>query len=601
MTPLYLALEKLGARVHFFHTVTGLELEGTGPDRRLTTVHLQRQAEVKAGPAAYQPLLTEDLPNNPPNLRDWPMDPHYDQLVDGDWFKKHNIDFFDAWQTTNTRAKPVALREGADFDLVVLGVPLGALPLIESPLTSPRDPAADPAWKAMIDGIAVTQTMSFQLWFGTPAANLLSKPRGLLTAYAQPEPSYGDFTPLIAYEDWPAPKPQYCAYFTGASYSGKPPLPPQCGPDYPEKMQDAWVGLVRTWLRDNYAAFYDGPATPQKFPAFLNLLTAPGATTPRPAPRLSAHHRRRPAVQSLCAESARRHLAALRPGRERRQGPPPHRRLDPHRHELRLRRGGHQLRHARRPRDQQRTREHLAPGLLIRTLSDSTRHHPQHGRPQAHATTRRCSSTGPFVTRRAIPRIRAAEAGDALLVGRGASDLGGRRPDGDLRVLRHVHARIELSEQQRRTTDRLAPQEFLVLRRKASRDPPAHPHDRVPGGLQVMRILDVQIEHMRSSGPFVVEMRAHHGWSPGKRAINTPVLPAWDDPLENISDFRSDDLDDPRQTGDHQFLQRERGDKDPARPPPGRILIAFDDVVQESADGTARGRFDVEPKAGGAA
>ena len=280
MTPLYLALEKLGARVHFFHTVTGLELEGTGPDRRLTTVHLQRQAEVKAGPAAYQPLLTEDLPNNPPNLRDWPMDPHYDQLVDGDWFKKNNIDFFDAWQTTNTRAKPVALREGADFDLVVLGVPLGALPLIESPLTSPKDPAADPAWRAMIDGIAVTQTMSFQLWFGTPAANLLSKPRGLLTSYAQPEPSYGDFTPLIAYEDWPAPKPQYCAYFTGASYSGKPPLPPQCGPDYPEKMQDAWVDLVRTWLRDNYAAFYDGPATPQKFPAFLNLLTAPGATTP---------------------------------------------------------------------------------------------------------------------------------------------------------------------------------------------------------------------------------------------------------------------------------------------------------------------------------
>ena len=280
MTPMYLALQKLGAKVNFFHTVTGLELTGSGAQRRLSAVRLERQAEVKAGPAAYQPLLTQTLPNNPPELPDWPMDPHYDQLVDGDWFKDNHIDFFDAWQTGNTRATTVTLREGVDFDLAVLGVPLGALPLIESPLTSTQDPAADPRWKAMIDGIAVTQTMSFQLWFGTPAATLLAEPRGLLTAYAQPEPSYGDFTPLISYEDWSDPKPQYCAYFTGASYSGKPPLPPQCGPDYPAKIQTAWTATVHTWLAANYRAFYDGPGTPDKFPAFLNLLTAPGAVTP---------------------------------------------------------------------------------------------------------------------------------------------------------------------------------------------------------------------------------------------------------------------------------------------------------------------------------
>lgn len=281
MTPLYLALEQLGAKVHFFHTVTALELAGTGPERRLVGVQLQRQAEVKAGPAAYKPLLTETLPNNPPELPDWPMYPHYDQLVDGPWFKANNIDFFDAWQTTNTRAKTIALRAGADFDLAVLGVPLGALPLIESPLTSPDDPAADPRWKAMIEGINVTQTMSFQLWFAAPSTQLLAEPRGLLTAYAQPEPSYGDFTPLIAYEDWPDPKPQYCAYFTGASYSGKPPLPPQCGPSYPADIEAAWNQTVSTWLEANYRPFFTGAGTPSRFPAFLNLLTAPGATTPQ--------------------------------------------------------------------------------------------------------------------------------------------------------------------------------------------------------------------------------------------------------------------------------------------------------------------------------
>ena len=292
MTPLYKALVELGAKIHFFHTVTGLELSGSGADRRLSAVRLQRQAEVRAGSAAYQPLLTQTLPNNPPELPDWPMDPHYDQLVDGDWYRANKIDFFDAWQTTNTHATNITLREGADFDLAVLGVPLGALPLIDSPLTDGKDPGSDPVlrqWKTMIDGIAVTQTMSFQLWFNVPSSSLLAEPRGLLTTYAQPEPSYGDFTPLLAYEEWPDPKPQYVAYFTGASYSGKPPLPPQCGADYPARMQSAWNTQVRDWLRDNYAAFYDGQGTPHSFAGFLALLSVTGAPK-TPAQRLEWQH-----------------------------------------------------------------------------------------------------------------------------------------------------------------------------------------------------------------------------------------------------------------------------------------------------------------------
>ena len=290
MTPLYLALERLGAKVNFFHTVTGLELTGSGEERRICGVRLQRQAEVCAGPDAYAPLIREPLPNNPPELPDWPMDPDYAQLVDGEWFREHRFDFFDAWQAdANPHARPALLRAGADFDLVVLGVPLGALPLIDSPLTSPVHADPDPAWRRMIDGIAVTQTMSFQLWLNVPSSSLLAEPRGLLTAFAQPEPSYGDFTPLITYEDWPDPKPQYVAYFTGASYSGKPPLPPQCGPDYPQRMQAAWSGKVHDWLSANYAAFYDGQGTPRSFDRFLDLLAVEGEVR-TPAQRLEWQH-----------------------------------------------------------------------------------------------------------------------------------------------------------------------------------------------------------------------------------------------------------------------------------------------------------------------
>lgn len=278
MTPLYLALERLGAAVHFFHTVDGLELSGTGPARRLTRVNLTRQAEVKAGPAQYRPLVTPDLPGNPPDLHDWPMDPHYDQLVDGDWFKANSFNFFDSWQApSNIKAKPVHLEYGRDYDLVVLGVPLGALPMIDSPLTRTSDPGADPRWKRMIDGINVTQTMSFQLWLQPSAAQMIAgTPRGLLTTYVQPEPSYGDFTPLLAHEVWTAVKPRLLAYFTGASVAGKPPLPPSCGTGFPARMQRDWELKVEAWLRANYAAFFDGAGSPPNFDDFLAALAVEG-------------------------------------------------------------------------------------------------------------------------------------------------------------------------------------------------------------------------------------------------------------------------------------------------------------------------------------
>ncbi|MBA3549774.1 MAG: NAD(P)-binding protein [Nannocystis sp.] len=290
ITPYYLALRQLGAKIHFFHTVTGLEIEGEGPQRRLTAVRLVRQAEVAAGSAEYQPLLTEDLPNNPEGLRDWPKDPHWDQLVDGAWFRDHGIDFFDAWRSeANTRATPVSLEQGVDFDLCVLGVPLGALPLVDSPLTACARPDADPRWKAMIDGMAVAQTLSCQLWLTAPPSALFAGPRGLLTAFAQPQPSYGDFTPLLAYETWAEPRPQSVAYFTGAAVVGKPLLPPAGGAGYPAEVHTAWTEQFRGWLGTHHAAFFDGSGAPSHFEGLLELLAVEGETS-TPSRRLDWQH-----------------------------------------------------------------------------------------------------------------------------------------------------------------------------------------------------------------------------------------------------------------------------------------------------------------------
>jgi len=71
--------------------------------------------------------------------------------------------------------------------------------------------------------------------------------------------------------------------------SGKPILPPTCGPDYPEAMQAAWNGQVRTWLQNNYKAFYNGSSTPTFFHGFLELLAVEGRTV-TPDQRLEWQH-----------------------------------------------------------------------------------------------------------------------------------------------------------------------------------------------------------------------------------------------------------------------------------------------------------------------
>ncbi len=291
MTPFYLALQRLGARVHFFHQVTGLAVSGSGVERGLTSIALVQQAEVTAGSDRYAPLIPITVPGNPPELPDWPMEPHWSQLTNGPQLKAQGVDFDDMWSTAGARfARPLVLQRGRDFDLCVLGIPLGALPLIDSPLTQPTRSDADPRWAAMANGTALTQTMSFQLWLSTAASQLISgKTRGLLTCFAEPEPSYGDFTHLLSHENWKVATPKYVAYFTGSSVSGKPPLPPDCGSNYPTQAHQAWAVQVEAWLRANYRLFFDGPATPSTFEGFLELLCTEDSTA-QGVGRLLAQH-----------------------------------------------------------------------------------------------------------------------------------------------------------------------------------------------------------------------------------------------------------------------------------------------------------------------
>ncbi len=278
LTPYCLALRRLGVDIHFFHEVRDLLVEGQGDDARLVGIRMRRQATVKAGSSAYDPFLRPQPPGNPEELPAWPVVPDYDQLVEGERLRAEGIDLEDAWSPW-TGVGEVELRQGTDFDVCVLGIPLGAIPQIATRLIEPEHPTAKPAWKAMVDGIALTQTISLQLWIRSPAEALYAgRRRGLLTGFAQPEPSQADFSHLIQWESWPAgDEPRFLAYHTGALVSGHPlEGHPFSEHDYPQKALRAWKERAAAWLAAHYREMYD--RAPDTYEAFLDLLVVPPGT-----------------------------------------------------------------------------------------------------------------------------------------------------------------------------------------------------------------------------------------------------------------------------------------------------------------------------------
>jgi len=280
-TPLHDALRKLGVKIHFFHEVTELQVEGTTNDTRaLTGVVLRQQVRVQQGAAAYDPFLPPGRRKDPQGMGAWPAEPQWDQLHPDDAaaVQREGIDLEDAWSGWRGVGE-TTLRQGEDFDLCVLGIPLGALRQLARGLYDPSVPTASPAWTAMMRKVGVTPTSSFQLWFDRPWDALYSGPRReLATGFEQPWPSIGDLSHLIEWEGWPAGNtPSFLAYHTGATLPGHPfDEHPPTEREYPQWRQAQAADEIKRWLRGHYAGLYDKL---DSWPDFLDALNAPEGVT----------------------------------------------------------------------------------------------------------------------------------------------------------------------------------------------------------------------------------------------------------------------------------------------------------------------------------
>jgi uncharacterized protein with NAD-binding domain and iron-sulfur cluster len=185
--PLYELLVRRGVRFEFFHRVENLGL--SADHNTIDAIDLTVQATLKNG--TYKPL------RDVKGLPCWPSTPFYDQLIEGEELEHQSIDLESAWSPWEGKKK--RLERGKDFDLVVLGIPHGALRFITAELMAHSD-----RWRDMVDKIKSVQTQALQLWFNRDITEMgwTSHQRALVSSYVEPLNTWCDMSQLIDREDW---------------------------------------------------------------------------------------------------------------------------------------------------------------------------------------------------------------------------------------------------------------------------------------------------------------------------------------------------------------------------------------------------------------
>lgn len=206
--PIYQVLKKRGVKFKYFH-----RLREVVPNQDGTTIDSLKigvQATVKDG-KEYDPLVdVQGLPS-------WPSDPIYDQLVEGDELQSKKIDL-ESYSADWKDVQQLELKKGVDFDHVVFGLSLGAVPIVCPQLVQQKQ-----GWNEMVQNVKVVRTQAFQYWLTPDIKQLGYAPavdgtdggeRAVLGTYVEPLDTWADMSQLIPRETWDVPVGNV-AYFCG--------------------------------------------------------------------------------------------------------------------------------------------------------------------------------------------------------------------------------------------------------------------------------------------------------------------------------------------------------------------------------------------------
>jgi len=210
--PTYEVLRRRGVHFRFFHRLAAVRVgESSAPDGLPHAAALEFDVQAEPLASEYAPLV------DVAGLPCWPSEPDYAQLRDGEALRKAGVRFESPWETRIVRRE--TLRVGKDFDMVVLGASLSALPLCAADVI-----ARVPAWQTMLARVKTVPTQALQLWLREDAHGLGWKgPPVNLSGFVEPFDTWADLTHLAPREGWRT-APRHIAYF--CSVLDDRPVPP---------------------------------------------------------------------------------------------------------------------------------------------------------------------------------------------------------------------------------------------------------------------------------------------------------------------------------------------------------------------------------------
>jgi len=269
ISPVYEVLKHRGVNFKFFHKVEKIHYS-QGTD--IETITISKQVNLSV--AEYVPCFKAK------GFNAWPSEPLYDQInpeeVKKLKEKKINLESpWADWQPVETKD----LQKGMDFDIVILGIPIGVLPQI-----CPEIIEQKPDWKKMTSKVQTIPTQSVQFWLKPNLKELgmhlsqwgmggkACQPN--VVTYADSMYSWLDSTEVLKYENWPKDnKPGMIAYYTG---SLKAELRPFSHHNFQHEENERLKKDFKTWLEQYMGYFWsDGCTNTNPNGLDLNLLLLP--------------------------------------------------------------------------------------------------------------------------------------------------------------------------------------------------------------------------------------------------------------------------------------------------------------------------------------
>jgi uncharacterized protein with NAD-binding domain and iron-sulfur cluster len=207
-SPLYEVLKARGVKFEFFHRLRDVRL---APHRDGETPYVESlafdvQAKVK-GRGEYQPLV--DVRGVPC----WPSSPDYAQLLQGAKLAREKWSF--EAHHDDRRMATRTLRVSTDFDFVVLGVSVGAIPLVAPELVE-----RDARWAEMVRHVKTVPTQAMQVWLRESMGELgWPHPPSNVSGFVEPFDTWADMGHLVSSR---SPTSAACCPMSGRQTASSP-------------------------------------------------------------------------------------------------------------------------------------------------------------------------------------------------------------------------------------------------------------------------------------------------------------------------------------------------------------------------------------------